>query len=191
GFRLGNGVWSGGHYFLPHSGLFPPLAALLGARLVGALAVVASTYLFDRLVRERWGEHARLATLWFGAGAVTMLASGRLSFALGVAIALASLRALQRHRRFLAVLAALGCALASPVASVFLAGVVVVGALASHDRARLLALVTAAAALVPVAVLNLVFADGGREPFSFSAWVALPLWCGGALYVTRRLAGAR
>src|SRR5207244_12658706 len=46
-------------------------------------------------------------------------------------------------------------------------------------------------ALVPVAVLNLVFADGGREPFSFSAWVALPLWCGGALYVTRRLAGER
>src|SRR5438552_10146772 len=106
GFSLWNASWYGGHYILTHSVLFPPLAALLGARLVGALAVVASTYLFDRLVRERWGEHARLATLWFGAGAVTMLASGRLSFALGVAIALASLRALQRHRRFLAVLAA-------------------------------------------------------------------------------------
>jgi hypothetical protein len=38
---------------------------------------------------------------------------------------------------------------------------------------------------VPVALLNVVFADPGREPFDFSAWLALPLWCLGALYVTR------
>jgi hypothetical protein len=191
GFSLWNASWYGGHYILTHSVLFPPLAALLGARVVGALAVVASTYLFDRLVHERWGERARLATLWFGAGAVTMLASGRISFALGVAVALAALRALQLERRWLALLGAIGSALASPVAAVFFAGVVGVGALASRSDRRALALAIAAAALMPVAVLNLVFADGGREPFSFSAWIALPLWCGGALYVTRHVEGER
>jgi hypothetical protein len=36
-----------------------------------------------------------------------------------------------------------------------------------------------------VAALNMVFAESGREPFAFSAWIALPLWCAGALYLTR------
>jgi hypothetical protein len=191
GFALWNASWYGGHYVLTHSVLFPPLAALLGERMVGVLSVVASTYLFDRLVLDRWGERARLATLWFGAGTVTMLASGRLSFALGVAVGLATLRALQRGRQGLALLAAFGCALASPVAAAFLAGVVVVGTLASRAERRHLTLLIAVAALAPVLVLNLIFAEGGREPFSFSAWIALPLWCGGALFVMRRLEGER
>jgi hypothetical protein len=191
GFSLWNASWYGGHYTLTHSVLFPPLAALLGARFVGALAVIASTYLFDRLVHERWGERARAATLWFGVGAVTMLASGRLSFALGVALALASLHALQHGRRLLTLSAALLCALASPVAACFLAGVLVVGAFVSGSRHRLALLAIAAAALVPVALLNLVFADPGREPFDFSAWLALPLWCAGALYVTRGMKAER
>ncbi len=186
-----NASWYGGHYVLTHSVLFPPLAALLGARMVGALAVVASTYMFDRLVLDRWGERARLATLWFGAGAVTMLASGRLSFALGVAMSLATLRALQQQRHGLALTGAVGCALSSPVAAAFLAGVVTVGALASRAERRLVPLTTAVVALAPVLILNAIFADGGREPFTFSAWIALPLWCGGALFVMRRLEGER
>jgi hypothetical protein len=191
GFSLWNASWYGGHYTLTHSVLFPPLAAVLGERLVGFASVVASTYLFDRLVQERWGERARVATLWFGAGAVTMIASGRLSFALGVAFGLASLRALQLERRWTAVAAALGCALASPVAAAFLAGVVGVGAVASSTRHLLTPLATVAVALAPIAALNLVFGDGGHEPFAFSAWIALPLWCVGALYVTRGLESER
>ena len=62
------------------------------------LAVIASAYLFDRLVRDRWGDSARWATLWFAAGVVTLLADGQLTFALGVAFGLATLRALQRGR---------------------------------------------------------------------------------------------
>ena len=56
---------------------------------------------------------------------VTLLADGQLTFALGVAFGLAALRALQlgaRPRSALPLAAA--CALASPVAAVFLAGVV-------------------------------------------------------------------
>ncbi|HZK15761.1 MAG TPA: hypothetical protein VFC52_04155, partial [Solirubrobacterales bacterium] len=128
GLGIWNGSWYAGHYTLTYSVLFPPLASLLGPRLVGTLAVVASAYLFDRLVRDRWGERARWATLWFAAGVVTLLADGQLTFALGVALGLASLRALQLHRTALALCASAACALSSPVAAVFLAGVVLAGA---------------------------------------------------------------
>ncbi len=186
GFSIWNGSWYGGHYLLTHSVLFPPLAALFGARLVAAAAVVWSAYLFDRIVCDHWGARARPATLWYATGAVTMLASGRLTFALGVALGLASLRALQRNWAWAASFAGLACALASPVAAVFLAGVLAAVLLAERER-KFLPLIVGAATLVPIAMLNLVFPDAGREPFVFSAWIALPLWCGGALYVTRAL----
>jgi len=131
GLSIWNGSWYGGHYTLTYSVLFPPLAALLGPRVVGMLAVVASAYFFDRLVRDRWGEAARWATLWFGAGVVTLLADGQLTFALGVAFGLAALRALQTGHSMLALSASAACALSSPVAAVFLAGVLLAGALES------------------------------------------------------------
>ena len=127
GFSIWNGSWYGGHYTLTYSVLGPPAAALIGPRLVGAISVVLSAYLFDRLVREHWGEQAHWATLWFGVGAVSLLVAGQLTFAMGVAFGLLSLRCLQRghsgRRRWLA---ALACALASPVAAAFLGGVVLV-----------------------------------------------------------------
>ena len=135
GLAIWNGSWYGGHYTLTYSVLFPPLAALLGPQVVGGLAVVSSSYLFDRLVRDRWGAEARWATLWFAAGVVTLLADGQLTFALGVAFGLASLRALQIGRGALAVAAAAACALASPVAAAFLAGVVARRLRSSGDSA--------------------------------------------------------
>src|SRR3954452_25362823 len=63
GLAIWNGSWYGGHYTLTYSFLFPPLASLLGVQLVGVLAVLASSYLFDCLARDRWGAEARWATL--------------------------------------------------------------------------------------------------------------------------------
>jgi hypothetical protein len=185
GLLVWNGAWYGGHYLLTYSLLFPPLAALFGARLVGAAAVVAGAFFFDRLVHERWGEKARPATLWYATGAVTMLASGRLAFALGAALALASLRALQQKRGWAACVAALASALASPVAGAFLAGIVVALVLARHVRPVHGLVGVAVASVVPIVALNVAFPDGGREPFSLSSFIAVPLWSAGALYVTR------
>src|SRR5437762_6730388 len=42
GFVLWDGGWYGGHHVPGYSVLFPPLAALLGPRVVGALCAVAS-----------------------------------------------------------------------------------------------------------------------------------------------------
>src|SRR5215475_3329572 len=149
GLAIWNGSWYGGHYTLTYSVLFPPLAALLGPQLVGGLAVVASAYLFDRLVRDHWGAEARWATLWFAAGVVTLLADGQLTFALGVAFGLATLRSLQVGRGMLAVLAAAACPLASPVAGAFLAGVV---AAAAWERGARLNRTALAAAIVAFAL---------------------------------------
>ncbi|HEV7769925.1 MAG TPA: hypothetical protein VGO66_04595 [Solirubrobacterales bacterium] len=187
GLEIWNGSWYGGHYTLTYSVLFPPLAAMLGPQVVGTLAVVSSAYLFDRLVRDRWGVEARWATLWFAAGVVTLLADGQLTFALGVAFGLASLRCLQLGRSALAALAAAACALGSPVAAVFLAGVVLAGALERGRRVSRAALVVAGLALFLTLAPNLAFPEPGQFPFVFSSFIAIPLWCAGALYITREL----
>jgi len=189
GLAIWNGSWYGGHYTLTYSVLFPPLASLLGVQVTGLLSVVASSYLFDRLVRDRWGEPARWATLWFAAGVVTLLADGQLTFALGVATGLASLRALQVGRGKPALAGAAACALSSPVAAAFLAGVVLVGVLERGRPYNRLAVGTAGLALALVLLPNLAFPEPGQFPFAFSSYVAIPLWCGGALFVTRGLGG--
>jgi hypothetical protein len=187
GLAIWNGSWYGGHYTLTYSFLFPPLASLLGVHLVGLFSIVASSYLFDRLVRDRWGEAARWATLWFAAGVVTLLADGQLTFALGVATGLAALRALQLGRGKLSLVAAAACALSSPVAAAFLAGVVLVGALERGRPFNRVAVGAAILAVGLVALPNLAFPEPGQFPFAFSSYVAIPLWCGGALFLTRGL----
>lgn len=187
GLAIWNGSWYGGHYTLTYSVLFPPLAALLGPRLVGTVAVIASSYLFDRLVRDRWGEASRWATLWFAAGVVTLLADGQLTFALGVAFGLGALRFLQLHRPGFALAAGAACALSSPVAAAFLAGVLLAGTLPRDRRTHLAAIWVACLALALVIVPNVAFPESGQFPFAFSSYMAIPLWCGGALIVTRGL----
>src|SRR4029077_5462170 len=56
GFSLWDNNWYGGHYLLGYSLLFPPLSALLGLRLLGAGAVVASTLIFAQLAPMRFGS---------------------------------------------------------------------------------------------------------------------------------------
>jgi hypothetical protein len=98
GIVLWDNNWYGGHHMPGYSMLFPPLAALLGPKLVGALSAVAAASLFERLVRDTDG--ARVASLWFALGSVTSLVTGRLTFALGVAIGLRAVLAITRGRLF-------------------------------------------------------------------------------------------
>jgi hypothetical protein len=189
GLAIWNGSWYGGHYTLTYSVLFPPLAALLGPQVVGLLAVVSSSYLFDRLVRDRWGVEARWATLWFAAGVVTLLADGQLTFALGVAFGLASLRCLQVGHVPLGILAAAACALGSPVAGAFLAGVVIAGAVEPGERLSRAALGAGALALVLTVAPNVAFPEAGQFPFVFSSFVAIPVWCLGATILTQGVRG--
>lgn len=171
GFTVWNAQWYGGHHVPGYSVLFPPLAHWLGPRLVGALAVLAAALLFERIARAQWSERAWLGATWFAAGAAANLFSGRITFVLGLPLALAALLALQRDRRTLALALALLTPLASPVDALFLA---LAGAAYALAARRASGVALAAAALAPVLALALLFPEGGVEPFGFtSLWPVL------------------
>lgn len=178
GFLLWNDYWYAGHYLPSYSVLFPPLGAAVGPRMVGALSAVAAAALFGALARYRYGPRARLAALWFGAATASLLIAGQLTFALGVAVGLGALLALQRGRPALAVaLGALtGCA--SPVAGLFLALAGLTVAIGARSRA---ALALAGATLAPIAALALAFPTAGYFPFVATAFLPVPLFAAAAL----------
>src|SRR3954449_3976629 len=162
GFTLWNGQWFSGHHTPGYSVLFPPLASVLGPRLVGALSAVAAVVLFERLTYARWGARARVGAIWFGAATATNLFTGRLTFAFGVAIGLGALLAVQRDREPLGAGLAALCSLASPVAGLFLALAGGADWLASRRRASL---VMAASSFAFAAALAGAFPEGGGEAF--------------------------
>jgi hypothetical protein len=179
GFTIWNGQWYGGHHTPAYSVLSPPLAWLLGPPLALALASVSSAALFGPLARSWFGdERARWGAIWFGAGTATLLFTSRLPFAIGVALGLAALLALQRRRRWLAILLAALCPLGSPVAGLFLAMAGVAYTIAErHNRAkRADGLAIAAAAFLPPVFLAWAFPEGGWAPFPESAFIPIPLF---------------
>lgn len=121
GFGLWSNWWYGGHDTPAYSVLFPPVGAALGPRLAAALAVVMAAGAFAALARERFGERAWVGSAWFALGAGAELYSGRLTFAFGLAPAVAAALALARGRTVVAALLGVLTALASPVAALFAA----------------------------------------------------------------------
>jgi hypothetical protein len=172
GFLVVNDAWYGGHHLPAYSVLMPPLGALLGPRLVAALAAVVAAGLFAALVERAFPRRATwLGALWFAAAVGLQLLTGRVPFLLGLPLGLAALLAAQRGRPALAVALAAVTPLASPVVAAFLA---LAGVAWTVGAGRRLGLVLAAAALLPVALLNALFPEGGSEPFVASAfWPAL------------------
>lgn len=183
GFAIWNNLWYGGHYLPSYSLLFPPLGAALGPRLAMALSAVAAVALFALLARRRYGDRALLGALWFALGSSTLLLTGRATFALGIAVGLGALVALERRRDTLAALLAVGCAIASPVAGLFLA---IAGGAAATAGGRRGGLAVAAAAMAAVALISFAFPTGGREPFVFTAFMPVPLLAAAALLLLPR-----
>jgi hypothetical protein len=179
GFAIWNDAWYSGHYRLSYSVLYPPIGAWLGPRLTAALAVVVAAALFAVLARRRFGADALIPSLWFAGGLSIWLATGRVPFLLAVPFGLGALVALDRSLAGAALLAVL-TSLASPVAGLFLA---LAGAAVwlAGEHARGLAL--GLGSVLPILLLNLAFPTGGVEPFVFSAFVAIPLLAGVALWL--------
>lgn len=172
GFVVVNTAWYGGHNVPAYSMLMPPLGALVGPRMVAALACVVSAGLFSLLVERAYGRRAAwIGALWFSVGLAVQLLTGRVPFLLGVPFALGTLLAAQRGRVRLAIALAAVTPLASPVAGAFLALAGAAWAIGSRQR---LGVWIAAAGLVPVLVMTTIFPEGGSEPFVASAfWPAL------------------
>jgi hypothetical protein len=177
GWTVWDGRWYGGHDIPGYSLVFPPLAAWLGVRTVGALAVLASATLFERVARITYGPAARWGAIWFAVAALGDVWSGRVTFALGVSFALAAVAALvaagrgRGHVATLAagVLAALAAA-CSPVAGALLALAAVTHSLVARSWRS--AVVLGVPPAIVVAALVGLFAEGGWEPYPFLSFLA-------------------
>jgi MFS family permease len=168
-----NLFWYGGTHTANYSLISPYLMAALGVRAVTVVSGLAATWLAAVLITRAKSVRRPLGPALLAAFALWCnVASGRTTFALGVAFGLAACLLLTRERRI--VLAAAYAALAtmaSPVAGLF---VVVVGAahLATREYARALALLVPPAVTVGVTTLlfpfkgeQLMFADRIWPPF--------------------------
>jgi hypothetical protein len=170
GFTLWDDNWYGGHHLPGYSLLFPWLALLAGIRLVGALAVLVSTFAFERIALAVYGPRARWGAVCFALAAAGDLWIGRITFALGVTFAVLAVLALVRERPWLAAALTGVCAATSPVAGLLLA---LAGA--THvlvTRRALAGLTLALPALLVVLPLEALFPEGGWEPFAASSVIA-------------------
>ena len=173
--RLGLAVWDehwyAGHHLPGYSLLFPPLGSLLGVRLLGVLSVLASTVMFERLMRSLYGAvAARWSAAWFAVAAVGDVWAGRIAFALGVSLALAAALALRRRHLWWACLLAALCASASPVAGALLGLAGLTVSVASGSWRHVLVLAAPAGAVV--LALAALFPEGGYEPFPILSFAA-------------------
>ncbi len=190
GFVLWDNYWYAGRYsFVGYSVAYYPLAALLGIRLLAALASAVAAFAFAELVSARWGVAARwpsraFALVWGG-----FVLTGAFPFALGVSFALLALRALQAHRRWLFAFCVVLTLAASPVALVLL-GIVLLGLAAACGWQRGPAVLVGAAVMTEL-VLLLLFPSGGRYPFPAAEAGAALAFCAVGLACTWRVGEAR
>ena len=159
-----NNYWFGGHYLPTYSLLSPPLGAWIGFRVMGSLAVVGTVILFTLIVRRQWGERAQAGAIWFAFAATISLFSGRMTFALGVLLAMAAVFAAQRGQRIPSLVLAGSVGLASPVAALFLACLGFAHFLADRTDRRGLEL--AGISFLVAAAVALLFPGGGDEPYA-------------------------
>lgn len=190
GFVLWDNYWYSGRYsFVGYSVVYYPLAAVLGIRLLAALAAAVAGVAFAALVGAQWGAAARwpsraFAVLWAG-----FVLTGAFPFALGVTFALLALRALQARRRWLFALSVVLTLAASPVALVLLA-IVLLGLAAACGWQRWPA-VAVGAAIVTELVLLLLFPSGGHYPFPAVEAGAALVFCAAGIALTWHIDTAR
>jgi hypothetical protein len=155
GFTLWDNFWYAGRYaFVGYSILYYPLAALLGIALLAVLTVALASAAFARLLELEWGNAARWAGRCFAIVWPGVILAGEFPLALGVALALLSLLALQAHRRWTGAALVILVLAASPVAFVLLA--VVLAGLAVARRRPLRGAIVPALAVALAAVAELV-----------------------------------
>ena len=186
GWVIYNDAWYGGHTIPGYSLLYPPLGAWLGPELLGAICAVAAAFTFAAIAVRAYGSRAWVGAVWFGLGSTVSLYGGRITFALGLALGLVAILALQRRRPLLGGLAGAAAGLASPVAGLFTvmaaAAVLIASRLepiAAPSRAALTraAWVVAIATALATLALALAFPTAGIQPFTTSSFLWVPIVC--------------
>ncbi len=194
GFALWNNFWYAGRYsFVTYSVLYYPLAALLGIRLLAVATVSTAALAFAVVLWREWGPTARWSSRTFAVVWAGIVLSAAFPFALGAALALLALWALQARRlwRF-ALLAALTLA-ASPLAFLLLTLLLAAFGIARRQaRGALLApsLTILAFGVVELALWR-AFPGGGHFPFSWQELAAVLVFCVLGAALTWRVERAR
>ena len=194
GFALWNNFWYAGRYsFVTYSVLYYPLAGLLGIRLLAVATVSTAALAFAVVIGREWGPAVRWSSRTFAVVWAGIVLSAAFPFALGAALALLAIWALQARKngRF-ALLAALTIA-ASPLAFLLLALLLAGFGLARwRDRSALLVpgLILVGFGAVE-ALLWRIFPGGGLYPFSPQELAAAITFCVLGAGLTWRVEGAR
>lgn len=194
GFALWNNFWYAGRYsFVTYSLLYYPLAAWLGIRLLAVATVATAALAFAVVVLRQWGQKARWSSRTFAIVWAGIVLSAAFPFALGAALALLAMCALQARRlwRF-AVLAVLTLA-ASPVAFVLLT--LILGGLAVGRRTERRTLLGAGLAIGVLVLAELalwrIFPNDGRYPFSGLELAGVLVFCAFGVVLSWRVERAR
>ena len=182
GVRIWWESWYGGTAVPSYSVLCGPLMHAIGVRGTGILATAAVAVLSGMLARS--STRPRLTAAVAASAATVNLVSGRITFAVGLALALAAVVLFTRGRPTLALLPAVVAGLASPLAS--LVPILVGGAyvLVSAGRARWHGLLLASAAAAPIGVLSLLYSGPSVMPFDLTGLSFGLLACGGVAALT-------
>ena len=193
GFAIWNNFWYAGRYsFVTYSLLYYPLAVLFGIRLLAVASIAAAALAFGVVAAREWGPAARWSNRSFAVVWAGVVLSGAFPFALGMALALLALWALQAGRRGRFALLTVLALAASPVAFVLLAIVLAgIGLARSPGRAGLvLPLATVGLATAVELLLLRLFPTGGRFPFSLPEFAAACVFCGFGIVLTWRVPSA-
>ena len=190
GMVLWDTQWYGGHWTLNYSVIFPPVAGVLGMQVTEVLAAAAAAWAFDRVVVGHFGRSARVGSLLFAAGTFVQVVIGQLPFLLGESLALGAWWAASRRRWPLAVLLALGAALASPLAAAFLVLALVPWLVSAWPRLRTPLLCMMAAAALPSVATIVLFPGEGAMPFPWYKFAKVTALLIAALVVIPRREGA-
>ncbi len=197
GWQLWDNFWYSGRYAqVNYSLLFYPLAALLGTTTVVAGSCAGAAGAFAALLRRRWPAIATGPAVAFALLVPLAVAAGTYPFLLGLALALATLLALDAGRRGVALVGVLATAAAHPLALAFLLVVLLAAAVSTRgwwrERANLvLAVGTAVVAGVQALLLRGFASADAHYPFDPKDALAIAGFCAAGLLLTRGLSDQR
>jgi hypothetical protein len=193
GFTLWNNFWYAGRYsFVTYSVLYYPLAAVLGIKLLAVATIALAALAFAVVLWREWGPATRWSSRTFAVVWAGIVLSAAFPFALGFALALLAIWALQWGKRWrFAALAGLTLA-ASPLAFLLLLVVLTAVALARREtlRSNWVPVVGVGLAALVEFVLWRLF-PGGTFPFSGAEFAAGLVFCGVCLAFTWHVEAAR
>jgi hypothetical protein len=194
GFQLWNNFWYGGRYsFVTYSVLYYPLAGAFGIKPLAVASIATAALAFAVVVGRQWGPLARWSSRTFAVVWAGLVISAAFPFALGFALGLLALWALQAGKRWrfgiLAVLTAAASPLAFLLLAIFLLGIGL-GMLERRRRLLVPAVIVGSVGVVEF-LLTRAFPDGGRYPFTKFELTAVLVFCGLGGALTWRVEGAR